>query len=90
MCGAKGLIDRVRSELYAAGARPRTTALKGIEALTASEHRVATLAAQGATNREIAQTLFVTPKTVQVHLTNAYRKLGIRSRRELAGELALT
>jgi DNA-binding CsgD family transcriptional regulator len=51
---------------------------------------VATLAAQGATNREIAQTLFVTPKTVQVHLTNAYRKLGIRSRRELAGELALT
>ncbi|HEY6777363.1 MAG TPA: helix-turn-helix transcriptional regulator [Thermoleophilaceae bacterium] len=61
-----------------------------MEALTASEHRVATLAAQGATNREIAQTLFVTPKTVQVHLTNAYRKLGIRSRRELAGELALT
>jgi tetratricopeptide (TPR) repeat protein len=56
VCGAKGLIDRVRSEQYAAGARPRTTALKGIEALTASEHRVATLAAQGATNREIAQT----------------------------------
>jgi DNA-binding NarL/FixJ family response regulator len=90
VCGAKGLAERVRAELHAAGGRPRRTALTGVEALTASERRVATLAAQGETNREIAQGLFVTPKTVEVHLSNAYRKLGIRSRRELAGELLIT
>jgi DNA-binding CsgD family transcriptional regulator len=78
----------VRSELYATGARPRTTALRGVESLTASERRVAALAAEGQTNRDIAQALFVTPKTVEVHLTNAYRKLGIRSRRELPATLA--
>jgi DNA-binding CsgD family transcriptional regulator len=88
VCGASGLAEHVRSELYATGARPRTSALSGVEALTASEHRVAVLAAQGQTNRDIAQALFVTPKTVEVHLTNAYRKLGIRSRRELSAALA--
>jgi DNA-binding CsgD family transcriptional regulator len=87
-CGAAGLAEDVRTELYAAGARPRTAALSGAGALTASERRVAALAADGASNRDIAQTLFVTPKTVEVHLSNAYRKLGIRSRRELAGALA--
>ena len=87
-CGAGGLAEQVRTELYAAGARPRTTALQGVEALTASERRVADLAAEGGTNRDIAQTLFVTPKTVEVHLSNVYRKLGIRSRRELAPALA--
>ncbi|MET0686586.1 MAG: helix-turn-helix transcriptional regulator, partial [Solirubrobacteraceae bacterium] len=80
--------EHVRTELYAAGARPRTDALSGAAALTASERRVATLAAGGETNRDIAQTLYVTPKTVEVHLSNAYRKLGIRSRRELATALA--
>ena len=59
-----------------------------MESLTPSERRVADLAAAGRTNRDIAQELFVTPKTVEVHLSNAYRKLGIRSRRELAGALA--
>lgn len=88
VCGAAGLAAHVRSELYAAGARPRTTALSGVEALTASERRVAALAAEGQTNRDIAQALFVTPKTVEVHLTNAYRKLGIRSRRALPTGLA--
>ena len=86
-CGADGLVEQVRTELAAAGAQPRSTALSGIEALTASERRVADLAADGQTNRDIAQGLFVTPKTVEVHLSNAYRKLGIRSRRELAGAL---
>ena len=86
-CGAGALAEEVRSELYAAGARPRTTALSGVAALTASERRVAGLAADGQTNRDIAQSLFVTPKTVEVHLSNAYRKLGIRSRRELSGVL---
>ncbi|HYI19920.1 MAG TPA: LuxR C-terminal-related transcriptional regulator, partial [Solirubrobacteraceae bacterium] len=87
-CDAPGLAEQVRSELYAAGARPRTDAVAGVAALTASERRVAGLAADGATNRDIAQTLFVTPKTVEVHLSNAYRKLGIRSRRELGTALA--
>jgi len=58
--------------------------------LTASERRVADLAADGQSNRDIAQTLYVTPKTVEVHLRNAYRKLSIASRRELAGALAET
>jgi len=87
-CGAAALAEDVRTELYAAGARPRTAALSGAGALTASERRVAALAAEGSSNRDIAQTLFVTPKTVEVHLSNAYRKLGIRSRRELTGALA--
>jgi DNA-binding CsgD family transcriptional regulator len=87
ICGAQPLVDEVRAELYATGARPRTTALRGVRALTASERRVADLAAGGQTNRDIAQTLYVTPKTVEVHLSNAYRKLGIGSRRELARAL---
>ena len=86
-CGAQPLVDAVRAEIYATGARPRTTALRGVLALTASERRVAGLAADGQTNRDIAQTLYVTPKTVEVHLSNAYRKLGIGSRRELARAL---
>ncbi|HEX8648174.1 MAG TPA: AAA family ATPase [Thermoleophilaceae bacterium] len=89
-CGAEGLVEQVRTELAAAGAQPRTTALSGVDALTASERRVADMAAEGQTNRDIAQALFVTPKTVEVHLSNAYRKLGIRSRRELAGALGVT
>jgi DNA-binding CsgD family transcriptional regulator len=87
-CGAAGLVEDIRSELAAAGARPRGTALGGVESLTVSERRVAGLAAAGMTNREIAQALYVTPKTVEVHLSNAYRKLGIGSRHELAEVLA--
>jgi DNA-binding CsgD family transcriptional regulator len=82
-CGAEGLAEHVRSELHAAGARPRRDALSGVESLTPSERRVVDLAAAGRTNRDIAQELYVTPKTVEVHLSNAYRKLGISSRREL-------
>jgi DNA-binding NarL/FixJ family response regulator len=55
--------------------------------LTARELRVATMAAEGQTNREIAQALYVTPKTVEVHLSSAYRKLDIRSRRDLPAAL---
>ncbi len=88
ICGATALVKRTRAELYATGARPRTTSLRGVSALTASERRVAGLAATGLSNRDIAQTLYVTPKTVEVHLSNAYRKLEIGSRRRLPAALA--
>jgi DNA-binding CsgD family transcriptional regulator len=85
--GADALAGRVRHELYAAGGRPRTTALRGAAALTPSERRVVERAAAGQTNRAIAEALFVTPKTVELHLRNAYRKLGASSRHDLAGLL---
>ena len=88
ICGASGLVERTRAELHATGARPRTVALRGVGSLTASERRVADLAADGLSNRDIAQALYVTPKTVEVHLSNAYRKLEIASRRELPAALA--
>jgi DNA-binding CsgD family transcriptional regulator len=72
------------AELRVAGGRPRHRALTGIEALTPSERRAVELAAAGRTNKAIAQELFVTPKTVEVHLSSAYRKLGVTSRGELA------
>ena len=87
-CGAGALTAEIRTELHATGARPRSSALSGPASLTASERRVADLAADGDTNKEIAQALFVTPKTVEVHLSNAYRKLDISGRRELASALA--
>jgi DNA-binding NarL/FixJ family response regulator len=90
VCGAGRVGAEARGELAASGARPRRTALSGVAALTPSEERVARLAADGMTNREVAQQLFVTPKTVEVHLSNAYRKLEIRSRRQLAGALETT
>src|SRR6201999_4311365 len=82
-CGALVLERRARAELAAIGIRPRTTSRSGTEALTPSERRVAELAATGQTNREIAQTLFVTEKTVETHLGRAFRKLDISSRRHL-------
>ena len=86
--GALGLLERARAELRAAGSRPRRYALTGVAALTPAELRVARLAAEGRTNRQIAQALFVTPKAVEYHLANAYPKLGIASRQELAPALA--
>jgi DNA-binding CsgD family transcriptional regulator len=88
LCGAAPLAERARTELHATGARPRRDAVSGVASLTPSESRVAGLAADGMSNREIAQELYVTPKTVEVHLSNTYRKLEIRSRRELSGALA--
>ena len=87
-CGARALEDQARGELYAAGGRPRAVALTGVGSLTAQERRVAELAADGAANREIAQALFVTPKTVEAHLSSTYRKLGVRSRHALAAALS--
>jgi DNA-binding CsgD family transcriptional regulator len=88
ICGAVPLAARAETELYATGARPRRIAVSGVDSLTPSERRVADMAADGPTNREIAQALFVTPKTVEVHLSSVYRKLGISSRSQLAAALA--
>jgi DNA-binding CsgD family transcriptional regulator len=87
-CGAVPLVERAYDELRAAGARPRKVLYTGVDALTASERRVAGMAASGMSNREIAQGLFVTVKTVEFHLGQAYRKLDISSRRQLASVLA--
>ncbi len=87
--GARLLDDRARTELAAGGARPRRDLLlSGPESLTPSERRIAELAAGGQSNREIATMLFVTPKTVEYHLRNAYRKLDIQTRRELSAALS--
>lgn len=86
--GATALHLRARTELAATGARPRRQALlSGPASLTPSERRIAELAAAGQGNREIAQALFITPKTVEYHLRNAYRKLGIEKRQELRSAL---
>jgi len=78
------LLSNAMTELRLSGARPRRVALTGTEALTSSERRVVTLAARGLTNSEIASELYVAEKTVEGHLVRAFRKLGIRSRRQLA------
>ncbi len=87
--GASGLADRAHGELVTAGARPRRDRrmLSGRESLTAGEDRIAALAADGLTNREIAQRQFVTVKAVEWHLRNVFRKLDISSRDELTEAL---
>jgi DNA-binding CsgD family transcriptional regulator len=87
-CGATRLAERAHEELVAAGARPRRLVMSGVESLTPSERRTAGLAAEGLTNKEIAQALFVTPRTVEMHLSNAFRKLDISARTQLPAALA--
>lgn len=86
-CGAARLEERARTELAATGARPRRARIAGRDALTPSEHRIAQMAADGLSNREIAQALFVTRKNVENHLGRVYSKLDIRSREELDSAL---
>jgi DNA-binding CsgD family transcriptional regulator len=86
-CGATPLAERAADEIRRSGARPRRTRADGAEPLTPSERRVAELAAEGLSNREIAQALFLSEKTVETHLGSTYRKLGIKSRRRLAAAL---
>jgi DNA-binding CsgD family transcriptional regulator/Flp pilus assembly protein TadD len=86
-CGADALEDHALAELRASGARPRRRVTSGTGALTPSERRIAELAATGQQNREIAESLFVTTATVEFHLRNSYRKLGISSRTQLAAAL---
>jgi DNA-binding NarL/FixJ family response regulator len=88
-CGLDVLAPDIRRELQALGGRVPRTRSSGIDGLTDSERRVAVLAAQGRKNREIAAELFVQTRTVEIHLTNAYRKLGIEGRDAL-GEVFVT
>jgi DNA-binding CsgD family transcriptional regulator len=88
--GSQPLVDQAQAELAATGARPRKLVLSGAESLTPSERRVAEMAADNMTNKDIAQALFVTTKTVEVHLSNVYRKLGIASRAQLSDALGVT
>jgi DNA-binding NarL/FixJ family response regulator len=85
--GMGRLQERARRELVLAGGRPRRARTSGPEALTEAQQQVARLAATGCTNRQIAEELFVTIKTVETHLGAVYRKLGIRTREELVGAL---
>jgi DNA-binding CsgD family transcriptional regulator len=86
--GAIAIEKRAREELAATGAKPRRLVLSGVESLTSSELRVARMAAAGMQNREIAQALFVTVKTVETHLTHIYQKLDLSSRKELPRTLS--
>ncbi len=87
-CGAEPLVAIAHEELLACGARPRKLVRTGVDALTVSELRVARMAAEGRSNPEIAQALFVSRKTVETHLRHVYAKLGVPSRSALTGVLA--
>ena len=87
-CGAEALVERAEDELAATGARRlKRTMLAGSASLTPSERRIAQMAAEGLSNREIAQSLFLTKKTVETHLSHVYSKLGIPGRAQLAEAL---
>ena len=86
-CGAPPVAERAHEELVASGAQPRRLRESGPDALTPAERRVAGMAAEGMTNRGIAQALFVSEKTVETHLRAVFRKLDIGSRSQLAGKL---
>jgi DNA-binding CsgD family transcriptional regulator len=86
-CGARLLEARADEELRATGARPRSVVLTGVDALTASERRIAEMAAEGLSNREIAQALFVTVKTVETHMGHVFQKLDVSSRRDIGQAL---
>ena len=88
-CGARALAQRARTELRAAGGQAREADHDVAQDLTASERRVAELAAEGRSNPEIAQALYVTRKTVETHLGHVYRKLHIAGRAELGRALGL-
>jgi DNA-binding CsgD family transcriptional regulator len=87
LCGAQRLVELAGSQLRAAGARPRRLGSTGVDSLTPAELRAVHMAAANVTNRAIADELFVNVKTIEGHLSRAYRKLGVTSRFELAEAL---
>src|SRR4029077_12370478 len=86
--GMEAFAERTRIELLATGERARTRTVETLGQLTPQEEQISRLVAQGNTNREIAAQLFISPRTVEYHLHKAFRKLGVRSRTELAGRQA--
>lgn len=88
-CGAARLAGIAHDELRVAGAKPRRLQFSGADSLTAAERRVAEMAAEGLANREIAETLFLSTRTVENHLSRVYRKLDITSRSGLGEALSL-
>ena len=82
--GMSGFAQRAESELLATGERARKRTVETQLDLTPQENRISELAAHGATNQDIAGQLFISPATVEYHLSKVYRKLGIRSRTQLA------
>jgi DNA-binding CsgD family transcriptional regulator len=86
-CGAVALAESAMAGLHAGPGRRARIELTGPSALTAAERRVCRQVAEGQTNRDVAQALFVTEKTVERHLSSAYQKLGIRSRFQLVSAL---
>ncbi|MDA0158887.1 AAA family ATPase [Solirubrobacter ginsenosidimutans] len=87
-CAAPALVAAAEARLSEGGGRLPRLQVSGVQALTAQERRVAELAASDMTNRQIAQELYLTEKTVETHLSSVYRKLAIKSRRQLALQLA--
>jgi DNA-binding CsgD family transcriptional regulator len=87
LCGAHRLVETAGAQLRAAGARPRRLGSTGVDSLTPAELRAVHMAAANVTNRAIADELFVNVKTIEGHLSRAYRKLGVTSRFELAEAL---
>ncbi|WP_308103156.1 AAA family ATPase [Streptomyces sichuanensis] len=87
-CGYHALSAVARTQLLTAGGRMSQIAVSPLDSLTDSERRIATLARGGISNREIAEALFITPRTVEMHLTNVYRKLDVRGRADLPRQLA--
>jgi DNA-binding CsgD family transcriptional regulator len=85
--GAVLLAQRARRELVATGLRPRSAAIEGVASLTPRQRQICELASAGKSNREIAQALFLSAKTVETHLLTSYRKLGVNARTDLAGAL---
>ena len=85
--GAQPLAERALAELRASGARPRSALLSGVESLTPSELRVAKLVAGGASNPEVARSLYVSRSTVETHLRAVFRKLDVSDRSQLAAAL---
>ena len=85
--GAVVLAQRARRELVATGLRPRRAAIEGVASLTPRQRQICDHAAAGMSNQAIAHALFLSIKTVETHLATAFRKLGVRSRTELAVKL---
>lgn len=87
-CGAPAVVALAEERLSEGGGRLPRLQVSGVQSLTAQERRIAELAAHELTNRQIAQELYLTEKTVETHLSNAYRKLDIKGRRHLTTALS--